>query len=91
MILYVNVIKVFNAGHIGQRDAIALFVGINNAKRDDARIYCFCDIVLELERGFACTYNVHSGPINSSAVGVCDIIGGVKNVRVCLYCINADC
>ena len=47
--------------------------------------------MLDLERGFTGTYNVHGGPINSSAVGVCDIIGGVKNVGMCLYCINADC
>ena len=93
MSLYVNVIEMLNAGHIGQGDAIALSVWMYfiNAKRNDARIWFFGDIVLELERGFACTHNVHGGPINSSAVGVCDIIGGVKNVWVGLYCIHADC
>ena len=83
----------FNTDHIGQRDAVALFVrvGLNYAKGYYATIYRFRHVVLKLEQGLAGTHNVYGGPIYGSGVGVCDIIGGVKNVGMCLYCINADC
>ena len=40
MVLKINLIEMFDTGHIGQRDAVALFVrvGIDNAKRYDASI-----------------------------------------------------